>query len=112
MHSLPLGAVRYFRSEVFSAVPHGQYREHSLRYDVWSRIRVLDGALTMVTRGKKPREIVHAGDLFDVEPGVPHHLEAVGPSVSFVVDLYRVWPDTMRIDIARWENEGGTALRG
>lgn len=112
MHSLPLGAARYFRSAVFSAVPPGQRREHTLRSDVWSRIRVLEGSLTVVAARERSRSVVRAGELLDVEPGVPHHLESSGSEVSFVVHLYRVWPDGMRNDVARWENEGGSPQHG
>lgn len=111
MSSLPLGAARYFRSAIFSAVPRGLEREHTLRMDVWSRIRVLDGALTVVTGPSGTSNALHAGELLDVEPGVPHHLEPSGPAVKFVLHLYRVWPDTTRDDVARWENEGGSPQR-
>lgn len=108
MSSLPLGAVRYFRSAIFSAIPPGQEREHTLRQDVWSRIRVLAGALTVVTGRQRKNNALHAGEVLDVEPGVPHHLERAGTGLKFVVHLYRVWPDTTRDDVARWENEGGS----
>jgi mannose-6-phosphate isomerase-like protein (cupin superfamily) len=107
MSSLPLGAARYFRSAIFSAIPPGQEREHTLREDVWSRIRVLAGALTVVS-GRNRKSALRAGELLDVEPGVPHHLEPSESGVKFVVHLYRVWPDTTRDDVARWENEGGS----
>ena len=110
MATLPLGALRYFQSGVFSGIPPGQHRDHSLRFDVWSRIRVLDGTLRLVPRGGQPR-VVHAGELLDVEPGLMHHLETTGRDLRFVVQLYRTWPDTTRIDVARWENEGGTPQR-
>lgn len=112
MSSMPLGAARYFRSAIFSAIPPGQKREHTLRRDVWSRIRVLAGALTVVTGRNRNSKAVHAGELLDVEPGVPHHLEpSAGSGVEFVVHLYRVCPDTTRDDVARWENEGGSPPR-
>lgn len=119
MSSLPLGAARYFRSAIFSSVPRGQKRNHRLRSDVWSRIHVLDGALALIAadsgqsrrRGlPEPDQIVHAGELLDVEPGILHHLEPVGDDVRFVVHLYRVPPrDLSRNELARWENEGGRA---
>jgi tellurite resistance-related uncharacterized protein len=111
MSSLPLGAARYFRSAIFSTVPRGQKRDHRLRFDVWSRIHVLDGALALVAGKASQGNVVHAGELLDVEPGVLHHLEPLGSDVRFVVHLYRVAPDSTRADIARWENEGGAALR-
>lgn len=110
MATLPLGALRYFQSGVFSAIPRGQHRDHRLRFDVWSRIRVLDGTLSLVRRGGLP-SVAHAGELLDVEPGLTHHLEAAGPDLKFVVQLYRTRPDTTRIDVARWENEGGSPHR-
>lgn len=110
--TLPLGAACYFRSDIFSAVPHGQRRDHALRWDVWSRIRVLDGALRVITLAPARDDVLlRSGDLFDVQPGVCHHLESAGPGVNFVVHLYRVFPDTTRGDIARWENEGGRVQR-
>lgn len=111
MSSLPLGASRYFRSAIFAAVPRGQEREHTLRQDVWSRIHVLDGSLTVVSGRYRKRQRLRAGELADLEPGVSHHLEASGPDLQFVVHLYRVWPDTTRDDLARWENEGGSPQR-
>jgi tellurite resistance-related uncharacterized protein len=110
MSSLPLGATRYFRSEVFSTVPQGQKRDHRLRCDVWSRIHVLDGALTLVAEKSVLGNVVHAGELVDVAPGMLHHLEPSASDLRFVVHLYRVVPDSTRNDLARWENEGG-ALR-
>lgn len=119
MSSLPLGAARYFRSAIFSSVPRGQKRDHRLRSDVWSRIHVLDGALALIAADNDQRkaargparegdQIVHAGELVDVEPGILHHIEPVGADVRFVVHLYRMPPrDLLRNDLARWENEGG-----
>jgi tellurite resistance-related uncharacterized protein len=111
MSSLPLGATRYFRSGVFSTVPRGQTRDHRLRFDVWSRIHVLDGALTLVAGKGGAGNVAHAGELLDVEPGMLHHLEPVASDLRFVVHLYRVPSDATRNDVARWENEGGKALR-
>jgi quercetin dioxygenase-like cupin family protein len=105
--ALPLGAARYFRSAIFSAVPPGQERAYTLRPDVWSRIHVLDGSLTVIRGHDAQSNTLQAGELLDVEPGVPHRLEAPGSDVKFVMHLYRVWPDTTRDAVARWENEGG-----
>ena len=108
MPSLPLGASRYFRSAVFSTVPRGQRRDHSLRFDVWSRIRVLDGSLKLVRGQDGQTNVVRAGELVDVEPGMLHHLEPAEAELKFVVHLYRVAPDSTREAVSRWEDEGGS----
>lgn len=112
MHAIPVGAKRYFKSHPLSAVPRGQRREHKLRSDVWSRIRVIDGSLALVDACSHARSIVGTGEQIDVEPGISHHLEPIGPQVRFVVQLYRFRSDALASDdVARWENEGGRAPR-
>lgn len=110
MQAIPLTATPYFRSRIMSKLPRGLRRKHVLRAGTWLRIRVLDGALSLVDDSEHERSLCTKDTSASVAPGVLHHAEGAGRPVRFQLELYRVAPQA-REDLARWENEGGSARR-
>lgn len=70
-------------------VPTALLRAHRVAPEVWGRLVVRSGSLRFVfeDRPDEPSVLV-AGDRQTIPPGVPHHVELIGP-VGFMVEFHR-----------------------
>jgi tellurite resistance-related uncharacterized protein len=68
-------------------VPAALLSAHRVADGVWGRLVVRSGSLRFVFE-TGPGRIVHAGETQAIPPGVPHHVEVVGP-VAFAVEFHR-----------------------
>ena len=72
-----------------STVPAGLLRAHRVAADVWGRVVVQTGTLTLhFDDDTAERHLLGADDRVVLDPGRPHHVELDGP-VTFAVEFHR-----------------------
>lgn len=88
---LPDDAAAYRTTTVFdeTTLPAGLRRDHTTAAGVWGRAEVLAGRLRFVMPALAMDQIIAAGDHAIIPPGLPHHVEPLGP-LRFQVVFLRV----------------------
>lgn len=86
---LPDGAAPYRTTEEFdeTTLPAGLRRDHTTRAGVWARAEVLAGRLRFAMPALAVDRVLAAGDHAIIPPGLPHHVEPLGPVRMRVVFL-------------------------
>lgn len=86
---LPADAEPYRSTGEFtdSTLPAGLRREHTTRPGVWGRAEVLSGRLRFVMPILAVDRVLAADDHAIIPPGLPHHVEPLGPLRMRVVFL-------------------------
>jgi len=86
---LPEDAHPYRSTEIFdeTTLPAGLRREHRTAAGVWGRVELLEGRLRFVMPALGLDLVLEAGSAQLIPPGLPHHVEPIGPIRMQVVFL-------------------------
>ena len=78
---LPGDAAAYRTTTVFdeATLPTGLRRDHTTGAGVWGRVELLAGRLRFVMPALATDQIIEAGGHAIIPPGLPHHVEPLGP---------------------------------
>ena len=89
---LPPGLQHYKSTPLFTSatIPGALMTSHATKAGVWGVLRVRRGRLLYCLDGDvQEKHVVGEGGSVVIDPGIPHHVEALDADTAFLIEFHR-----------------------